>query len=757
MSTHTLIPHTTPTSFSTAGGGVTLGVDFVVRKTCSVTAVWFFAPIGAQSLTASVWSYTGTGGSVSDGTLLGGQATTNGSTAGWTNNTWVRVPLSAAQTLTPGNYRAGITTTGGGTYPYTNGYYLTDPGAGNAYNSPDQNSFSAPNRWNGPLALFTPRQAYSNNGSTPTFPAGQAPAMANFWVDVEVSYTNPSYTWAEGTATTFNLDSYANRTAMVAAGWDFLAPVNGGTWDTETGNVTYNPVTVPQVQNQMDWICRDLPSDWVSVQAHMGYSEGSASKGGFGIGIFQDHDNNAFAYAPRGSATATYFPRVVDGIYTGTSLPAVDINIPAFNGTYLRLDRDPYTNNVMAQWSNDGTEWRYIRSFTHNLTNPRLVLANYGGDGTQSVIWHSVTVKQLTQVSTLHAEKSSLQVNLKVGANDVLIGYKGTTKMVTSNYTGNSVKYTFIGDTFDPKIELASGSTATVSWADVDGNILATGVTPSIDLGYARSRTIQMFVRSTGGSDAFDQVRVINLGYNNDDAGLYMTDITTYARPPMLVSGITSLNLCTGLVHFLAGRTPLAGAIDFSGMSALQQVNCFNARIESVNLTGCTSLVRLCLEACAVSTIDLNPVSSNLKDLRIATQYASATGALTGLTFTSITGNMSQLYHYCVRDQPITNHIPNSKLPVVMQRWDWNTGATAYGAPTSSVLTSLLSFGNSYDQSTVDAILAALVSLGATAAQIPAGGDWTLNCDLSGSAAPSSTGAANATTLRGRGWTVITA
>jgi hypothetical protein len=747
MSKHSAYSHAAaPTAYSTAGGAITVGVDLIIRSTCTIDAYWFFTPDGAQTVTGTMWSYTGAGNSTSDGTLVASStAVGNGASLGWSPNTWVRIPLASPVTLTPGNYRAAISTTGGGSYPYTNGYYTEVPG------SLQTNAFGGRNVFSGPLALITSRQSHYGNGPTPEFPASTAGAMASFWVDVELTYANPSHTWADSTGHAYNLDGYANRAAMLADGWDFGVPVSGGVWNSETGNVTYNPVTVPQTQSMMDWICRDLPADWVSVRATIQPHEGTAAKGGYGLAVFGDDGGNVLTFGARGIDPGAYSPRMVDQMGTGTVYAAIDINIPTFTGTHLRLDRDPYTNEVMAQWSNDGTEWRYIRDFTHTLANPRLALVAYGGDGTQSVTWHSVEVVSLAQVATASLSLGTSPLSLKVGGSDVLLGYLNGVQVTTTALAGNSVAFTFLGDTFDPQVELHAGSTAVVSWGDEDGNILAVGPNPSISLGYARERVLRMFVRSTVGADAFDQVKTINLGYNLDDVGLFMPDVA-YARPPMLVSGIANLNLCTALVNFMAGRTPLRGAVDFSGMSALQQINCFNARIESVDLTGCTSLVRLCVEACAVSHLDLNPVSASLKDLRAATQYESDTpaGSLTGLVFTPITATMASLYHYCTRDQPVTNTIPLAKTPVVEQRWDWNNGITTIDTPVPVSVTSYLSQSNTYNQATVDAILVSIDSHGVSTS--PRG--WPLAIDLTGSAHPSATGLAARTSLIAKGWTV---
>ena len=58
---------------------------------------------------------------------------------------------------------------------------------------------------------------------------------------------------------------------------------------------------------------------------------------------------------------------------------------------------------------------------------------------------------------------------------------------------------------------------------------------------------------------------------------------------------MTGLPLCTGLVRFAAANIAgLVGHLSLRGLS-LQFVECFQSRIQSVDLTGCASLIRLCL------------------------------------------------------------------------------------------------------------------------------------------------------------------
>lgn len=318
------------------------------------------------------------------------------------------------------------------------------------------------------------------------------------------------------------------------------------------------------------------------------------------------------------------------------------------------------------------------------------------------------------------------------------------------------VDITVTGGAFSPTIALAAGSTATASW-HVDGAQVATGLTPTI--GGDGPRTVRLQVLDDDG-DALHQVETLNVGYNNaQDAGLYMVG-AGYNKTPQAVTGITNLAAMTGLIRFLAATPSLAGALDFTGMSALQFIECFQAKVTAVTLAGCSSLVRLCLEENALTTLDLNPVQSTLRDLRAANQVGDA------LAFTALTGPLALLYHFCVRDQTVTGHPTLAQMPTLLQLWNWNTGQTgplavgghahiqelrSYGNDYTAVTGPSASLqwielqGNDFDQADVDAILVALNALATGGAR---------HVDLTNTAAPSATGTAARAAMVGRGWDV---
>lgn len=328
-----------------------------------------------------------------------------------------------------------------------------------------------------------------------------------------------------------------------------------------------------------------------------------------------------------------------------------------------------------------------------------------------------------------------------------IVGYGIGGSLAYARLNETYVAITTSGSTFAPRLVLSAGPTAVVRWLDLNtGKSLAVGTAPTIEFGSSAARRIGFRVE-VAGTEAFGRVTTLNFGFNhNEDAGRNNLG-AGYDYASQQITGISGLQVLTGLRNFLAAGTPLTGHVDFTGLTQLQYIECFGAQISSIDLTGCTGLIRLCMERNHLTSLDLNPVRTNLVDLRAAVQYEGVSGGPYALTFTTLTGPMTNLYHYCIRDQAVYNIVPHSQLPVIEQYWVWNTGQTTSDTPTSAVLTSFIAYQNAYDQASVDRILVALN------ANVPDAG----TVDISGGAAPSGAGLTAATSLSNKNWTVTIA
>ena len=246
----------------------------------------------------------------------------------------------------------------------------------------------------------------------------------------------------------------------------------------------------------------------------------------------------------------------------------------------------------------------------------------------------------------------------------------------------DGVVFTTIGKIFRPAVELIEGSSADVLWLDENGAELARGIEPRITFDSPATRNVTMVT-------TFDQVLTVNLGFKStDDAGRHSLD-GRYDKDPELVSAVGNLTLLTNLSRFLAASGPLAGTVDLTDLTHLEHVECFKAKVEEVTLTGCQSLVRLCLEECNLRSLDLNPVAASLRDLRAAGQQSGK------LEFAPLLQPLAQLYHFCVRDQAVTGHPTAEQLPSCEELWNWNCSQSE-ALPTPGQAHSVLAASNGY-------------------------------------------------------------
>lgn len=231
----------------------------------------------------------------------------------------------------------------------------------------------------------------------------------------------------------------------------------------------------------------------------------------------------------------------------------------------------------------------------------------------------------------------------------------------------------------------------------------ATGLQPTITLPGGTSYID--LTATASGVDALDQISMFNVGYDDAiDTGNYNIG-PSYNWPTQQLTGIQYLNLMTGLQIFAADKTPLGGALDFSNMSALTHIEVYQSNVMGVTLTGCTSLQRLQVEQCQLTTLDMNPISSSLYDLRSAAQQGGT------LTFATLTSPMAKEYHFCVRDQIVINPPTGAQLPVVQQQWIWDTDQSGAFVPTSSALTDLEAYNNFFTSADLSSLTGGSVQL----------------------------------------------
>lgn len=244
------------------------------------------------------------------------------------------------------------------------------------------------------------------------------------------------------------------------------------------------------------------------------------------------------------------------------------------------------------------------------------------------------------------------------------------------------IRFQTSGATFRPAIELVEGSAATIEWLDDAGRRLATGTTPTIDFGSSAPRVVTM-------TTTYAEVVTVNLGFNHqDDVGRFRLD-ASYDKEAEAVTAVQGLGALVNLRRFLAAEAPLGGTLDVSGLAQLEFIECGNAQLEAIDLTGCNSLIRLVIEGNRLTRLDLNPVAKTLCDLRAALQKGGS------LELAELSHPLSRLYHFCIRDQKVAGHPSGDQLPACEELWNWNTGQKG-AAPKPNSVRSFMSRANQY-------------------------------------------------------------
>ena len=718
---------------STGGSNGTDGtLNLATRVTCSASGAFFNAFVfrfGGTSGTVEYALWDTATGAVVPGTHLTGVSVVSG---------WNRTDLPAPVALVPGREYEIAVFMGG----VVNFWQATS-------------HFSSP-KVRGPLTFSGSRFLYSATFARPT-------SSSNTFYYIDGEFDVPTSKTFTGTDGSWTFD-YANEAALLADGWTFTSP---GAVDTTAGTETYTgtgvqfPLTSTSILSgslPANTLFRALPEDWRSIQLKMLFAPtGSGDVGKHaGLGLMMaDNDFMHFRIDYAGQPLLAT-KSVGDLVGGGNDLDQRGYDLRSWpTARWLRIDRE-LDGHLTVLWSLNGVDWLTtykdsanltLATYNENIDADTFFITGGGGTGLNYTVQEVIVAGEPTPP----AEVGSLVANgapatLIVDGDVVSAAYMDGEQVYVPTMAGEYVAFSVAGVSFRPEIELAGGSTAQCYWTLEDNRVFATGLTPSVDLEVYQEREVRLFV-TDGGVSAFADVTVLNLGYDNlEDPGIYGPG-AAYNHPPQPVTAITNLQALTGLTMFMAAHSTL-DTIDFSGMADLLFIECFHAEVQAVDLTGCTSLQRLCLESCRVSYLDLNPVAATLLDLRGAVQrHIGGT-----LELEPMGSELPNLYHYCVRDQGLTYTIPNDLMPALEQRWDWFTGRTFIDTPVPPLLTSYMTQGNAYPQAVVNAILVSLDTNNA-----PAPGGWARLVDLSGSAAPSGAGSTAKTSLIGKGWTVTTA
>lgn len=281
----------------------------------------------------------------------------------------------------------------------------------------------------------------------------------------------------------------------------------------------------------------------------------------------------------------------------------------------------------------------------------------------------------------------------------------------------DTIQITTTGQTFQPIIAV-SGS-PTILWSYDDGTTSSSATPASKDFGSAGTHITTLRVTPWSALDE------LNVGYSNDDGG--SLEYLDYL-PAQHVSEIKGMEIIAPyLKRFAASRCNSIDntitSLNFDNFVNLTDIECFSlSTLASISLKNLPSLTRLCVEACALTSLDLSEIP-NLGDLRGALQG--------GASFAVNWGPINKLWHICIHSNKFnetTRIQPWSQFPLLRETYYDNNNLTS--AEVDSMLTAIDSFGTSWSGQSP------FISVAGT------------------NAAPSATGLTAVTNLQSRGWTV---
>jgi hypothetical protein len=244
------------------------------------------------------------------------------------------------------------------------------------------------------------------------------------------------------------------------------------------------------------------------------------------------------------------------------------------------------------------------------------------------------------------------------------------------------------GSIFCPLIETHSGAEIIWQFTGYDGGFV-TGDVSSIQAAPSTSYTGKML--ATLKVTPWSALRTIDIGYDGGDSGTLTLE--EYRRDQQGVASVDHLDLAKeGLEIWCSSHNTDLKSLSFNGFEKLKIIEAFfneggSAGLESIDLSGTSALVRLCLENNNLASLDLSDCSL-LEDLR------GAQNAYSSIVWPD---SMMNLWHVCVRDNSqFKENVPIEEMPALKEYFLWNDSQTGTLAPISHSLSSILIWGNSY-------------------------------------------------------------
>lgn len=228
------------------------------------------------------------------------------------------------------------------------------------------------------------------------------------------------------------------------------------------------------------------------------------------------------------------------------------------------------------------------------------------------------------------------------------------------------VKITTCGDTFAMSVSTKSTNTR-VTWM-MDG-WQEPLVTKNPDINFGSAATREIYMRATqndGTGDLLSDITVFNIGFSHQTGwessqGKYELP-ERYDLESTPVSGLQYVNHMTGLQYLLIQNSTLTGPLNLSGMSDLRYIEAWGAKLTSIDLTGCSSVLKLNLMYNNITYLDLNPIADSVLDVLIGRNG----GEDDHIVFNPLlTKPLRNCYRFECDDRMLINGPTSAQLPVV--------------------------------------------------------------------------------------------
>ena len=282
------------------------------------------------------------------------------------------------------------------------------------------------------------------------------------------------------TVNSFNF-GYANRAALFADGWSYLATTaSGATRNTEVTNpvsssVIYNavgPLSIPcgsgdlwaSGNSTINSLFRSLPTNWLSCQLSFSFSPFEAYQQAQ-FAIYQNDDNYfelGLGYdSTRGGQILTWTEEL-------NGSPATLVNIPiAATNAYFLLNRNPASSNITSYYSTNGITWTVFTNTIPPFTSPRLAIWT-GGDVNGSSVLPPFVFRNLN-ITVSNAVPRTLAYSLLNPPSGMSINTNGiiTWQPTEAQGPGTNIITTIVSDNSAPPVSFTNSFLVVVNEINV--------------------------------------------------------------------------------------------------------------------------------------------------------------------------------------------------------------------------------------------------------------------------------------------------